>query len=105
MVYNDCLYNRSNRKIHCQFHAGTSKQLTPYIEVHQQHTDADELRPLTPQMLTRKLKIAEFKEAHRSREIGLLKRLTHIPRQLDPLYKEKICAYEMLESLMEEDPH
>lgn len=56
-------------------------------------------------MLTRKLKIAEFKEAHRSREIGLLKRLTHIPRQLDPLYKEKICAYEMLESLMEEDPH
>jgi hypothetical protein len=35
------------KKIKCEFFAGTSKQLTPYIEIKQIENDSDDLRLTT----------------------------------------------------------
>ena len=71
MVYNDFVYTRANvllfvcqKKIKCEFFAGTSKQLTPYIEIKQVENDEQEVRNVMDQTV-RKKKIEEFRNAHR----------------------------------------
>lgn len=53
------------KKIRCQFFGGTSKQLTPYIEIKQLESDQEEVELLSSKIMERKAKIDEFKEGHR----------------------------------------
>lgn len=65
MVYKDFLYNRSQKKIKCEFYAGTSKQLKPYIEIKQiSNNDEEETRIINVDKANRKKQIEEFKQAH-----------------------------------------
>lgn len=57
------------KKIKCEFFAGTSKQLTPYIEIKQLENDQEEVRLISAEQEGRKIKIEEFREAHRRSEI------------------------------------
>ncbi len=51
----------------------------------------------------RKKKIEEFRQDHRHNEIELLRKIINIPKQLDPNYNNKVCSYQFLQSLIEEN--
>lgn len=62
-----------------------------------------EVRSISSEQQGRKIKIEEFREAHRRNEIELLKKIINIPKQLDPNYANKVCSYQLLESLIEDN--
>jgi hypothetical protein len=45
------------KKIKCEFFAGTSKQLTPYIEIKQIESDQEDVRLISSEMGKRKIQI------------------------------------------------
>ena len=45
------------KKIRCQFFGGTSKQLTPYIEIKHIESDQEEVEVLSSKIMERKAKI------------------------------------------------
>lgn len=85
------------KKINCQFYAGASKQLKPYIEIKQmEEGEGEDERVISVEQAGRKKEVEEFKQAHSRSEIHLLKKLIEVPKQLDPQYMDKMCSYRIM---------
>ena len=78
----------------CQFSGGTSKQLRPFIELTKVISEYEEVQAVTEQTKTQRKIIEKLKDSFSVKEIGLLRNLIEIPRQLDPVNKSRICSYE-----------
>ena len=59
-------------------------------------TDHDDIYFPSERFLAHRNQIEEIKDTYKEKEISLLKKLTNVPKQLDPTNKCRICSYKKI---------
>ena len=66
-------------------------------------TDQEDSHDSNEKYIAHRSHIEEIKDNYKQRQISLLKKLTNVPKQMDPTNKCKICSYKTITDDLSED--